>query len=112
MLTPDDVRRVALSLPEVQESSSYGTASFKIRRKLFARLRDEDTVLVVRIDLADKDHLIGMRPDIYFSTPHYDGYPAVLVKLDAIDEGEMRRLLAASWRMIAPPTLSKRHPAP
>jgi hypothetical protein len=98
------VRAIALALPEVKESSSYGTPSFRVRQKFLARLREEN-VLVVKIDLADKEFLMQTQPKIYFSTPHYDGYPAVLVRLGAANQRELRRLLAAAWRYVAPPRL-------
>jgi hypothetical protein len=98
------VRTVALALPEVEESTSYGTPAFKVRKKLLARLREEG-VLVVIIDLADKEFLIRSKPETYFTTPHYNGYPSVLVKLKAIKPDELRPLLAASWRFVAPPRL-------
>jgi len=83
------LRAIALALPEVEEGTSFGTPAFKVRKKLLARLREED-VLVVRIDLADKDFLIRTKPEIYFSTPHFDGYPAVLVKLGAAKPHELQ----------------------
>jgi hypothetical protein len=101
-VTIDTVRELALALPEVEESTSYGTPSFKVRRKMVARLREEGDVLVVRIDHADKEFLIRSRPDTYFTTPHYDGYAAVLVRLGAIGRDELRELLAAAWRFVAP----------
>jgi hypothetical protein len=101
----DTVRSLALALPEVVETTSYGTPSFKLRRRMIARLR-ETGVLVVRIDLADKEFLIQSQPETYFTTPHYDGYPAVLVRLPEIDREELGGLLAAAWRFVAPPKLA------
>jgi hypothetical protein len=98
------VRDIALTLPEVVESTSYRTPAFTVRRKFLARLREEN-VLVVRIDLADKEYLMQSQPKVYFSTPHYDGYPAVLVRLGVADERELKRLLTAAWRYVAPPRL-------
>ncbi|MFI5283319.1 MAG: MmcQ/YjbR family DNA-binding protein [Candidatus Dormibacterales bacterium] len=95
------VRDIALMLPGVEESTSYGTPSFKVRKKFLARLREED-VLVVMIDLADKEFLIRSQPAVYFSTPHYDGYPAVLVRLSKVKRPEITRLLAASHRFVTP----------
>jgi hypothetical protein len=92
----------------VEESTSWGTPAFKVRKKTIARLREEGDVLVVRIDLADKEFLVESRPDTYFTTPHYDGYPAVLVRLPAVGRDELRRLLAAAWRFVAPPRLVAR----
>ncbi|MBJ7603402.1 MAG: MmcQ/YjbR family DNA-binding protein [Candidatus Dormibacteraeota bacterium] len=99
------VRDLALKLPEVVETASYGTPSFKIRKRMIARLREEGDVLVVRIDLDDKEYLIQTRPDIYFTMPHYDGYPAVLIRLTAIRREELAELLTAAWRFVAPSRL-------
>ena len=101
----ETVRAIALALPEVEEGSSYGTPSFRVRKHFLARLREEG-VLVVKIDLADKEFLIRSRPETYFSTPHYDGYPAVLVKLAAVSRAELEQLLTAAWRFVAPPRLA------
>lgn len=97
----DVVREISLGLPEVEESTSWGMPAFKVRRKMFVRLR-ETGVLVVRIDLSDTDFLIESRPEIYFTTRHYDGYPAVLVRLESIGREELSELLAAAWRFVAP----------
>jgi hypothetical protein len=105
MVTYDTVRELAMALPEAEEGTSYGAPAFKVRRKMFVRLREEG-VLVVRIDLADKEFLIRSRPGVYFTTPHYDGYPAVLVRLDAIGEEELTGLVRAAWRFVAPPRLA------
>lgn len=107
MVTWDTVRELALALPEAVESTSYGTPSFKVRRRLFARLREEG-VLMARIDLADKEHLIRSRPNVYFTVAHYDGYPAVLIRLDRIGRDELAGMLRASWRFTAPSRLAAR----
>ena len=105
-MTFDGLRELALALPEVEESTSWGTPAFKVRRKMICRVHDKhEDVLVVRIDMADKEYLIGSRPDVYFTLPHYDGYPAVLVRLAVVEREELRRLLAAAWRFVAPPKL-------
>lgn len=99
------VRDLALKLPEVVETTSYGTPSFKVRKRMIARLREEGDILVVRIDLADKEYLIQTQPDRYFTLPHYDGYPAVLVRLTMIGHEELAELLTAAWRFVAPSRL-------
>ncbi len=108
-MTFETVREVALALPEIEEGTSYGTPAFKVWRRFLCRLREEGDVLVVRIDIADKEYLILSQPDVYFTLPHYDGYPAVLVRLPAIDRDELRRLLTAAWRYVAPPKLVAAH---
>ncbi len=110
MATDEDVRRIALSLPKTFEKPSYGTPGFRVRDKntdkLFARLRDEPGVLVMWCeDEGEKQAMIDSRPAVFFTTPHYDGYPMVLVRLDAVDVAELSELLTESWRLRAPTKL-------
>jgi len=106
MAGEDDVRRIALSLPATTEKPSYGTPGFRVRDKLFARMRPEgDSVVVWCADLGEKEALIAAEPDKFFSLPHYDGYPSVLVRLAALDVDEVTEVLTESWRLRAPPRL-------
>ena len=90
MATESDVREIALSLPATEERPSYGTPGFRVKDKLFARLRDEGEVLVVWCtDEGEKELLIGAEPAKFFTTPHYDGHPSVLVRLSAVDREEL-----------------------
>ncbi|OLF11394.1 hypothetical protein BLA60_10445 [Actinophytocola xinjiangensis] len=103
MVTEDDVRRVALSLPHTTERPSYGTPGFRVRDTLFARIREEGDVLVVFVaGEADKQGLVSSEPAKFFTTPHYDGHPSVLVRLGAVDVAELTELLTDSWRLRAP----------
>jgi hypothetical protein len=103
MASEGDVRALALALPETTEKPSYGTPGFRVRDRLFARLRDEGEVLVVWRESPDeKDFLVEAEPEEFFTTPHYDGYPNVLVRLDAVDREELAELLEESWRLRAP----------
>ena len=105
-VTEDDVRRIALSLPATSEKPSYGTPGFRVKDKLFARIREEGDVLVLWCwDLGEKEALIESEPDKFFTLPHYDGHPTVLVRFGAVDAGEMRELLTESWRIRAPKKL-------
>ena len=80
--TEDDVRRIALGLPATTEKPSYGTPGFRVKDKLFARIREEGDVLVLWCeDLGEKDTLVASDPEKFFTTPHYDGYETVLVRL-------------------------------
>jgi hypothetical protein len=106
MATIDDVRRIALSFPETTEKPLYGTPGFRVKDKAFARLREEGDVLVVWCaDEGEKEGYIATQPDIFFTLPHYDGYPAVLVRLSAIDVEELGDVLADAWRVRAPQRL-------
>lgn len=111
MVTFETVRQLALALPETAEGTSYGTPAFKVRGKFLARLREEG-VLVVKIGHDAQEALIQMQPETYFITPHYAGYPAVLVRLAAIEEDELRDLLIEAWRLNAPKRLVASYSAP
>jgi hypothetical protein len=101
--TVDDVRELALALPETSERLSYGTPGFRVRDKPFARMREEGDVLVLWCSgLDEKEFLIGAEPEKFFTTPHYDGYAMVLVRLGAVDRTELAELLEEAWRLRAP----------
>jgi hypothetical protein len=103
VVTEDDVRRVALSLPATTEKPSYGTPGFRVKDKLFARIREEGDVLAIWTeDEAEKEALIASDPEKFFTTPHYDGHPMVLVRFEAVDVDELLELLTDSWRLRAP----------
>lgn len=105
MVTFAVVREFALALPEAEEGTSYGTPAFKVRGKIFARLREEGDVLVVKIDSDYRDALTRSAPDTYFITPHYEKYPFVLVRLPEVDREDLRELLTDAWRLSAPKRL-------
>jgi len=104
MATEEDVRRIALALPETIEKTSYGTPGWRVKDRLFLRLRtDAEGGLVVFVeDLGEKEALLASDPDVFFTTPHYDGHASVLVDLDAVDLGLLRELITDSWRNRAP----------
>jgi len=100
------VKRLGKKLPEVEESTWAGTPSLKVRKRSFVRLR-EPGVIVVLVDLDEKEALLRAEPDVFFTTPHYDGYPAVLVRLQAIGPDELAEVLEESWRRVAPKRVLK-----
>lgn len=102
MATEEDVRQVIAALPETSEVLSAGVPYFRVGRRGFAKLRRDPDVLVVHTaGLEDKAELMRAEPDKYFSTAHYDGEAAVLVRLDAVTVDELRALLTSSWRLRA-----------
>ena len=105
MVTYERVRQLALALPSAEEGTSYGTPAFKVRGKLFARLRADGT-LMVKAELGVREALIETQPDRYFTTPHYADYPSVLVRLEYADEDDLADLLADAWLMVAPKRLA------
>ncbi len=110
MATEADVRRIALSLPETTEQPWYGTPGFRVKGKGFLRIRSEaEGGLVVFVaDLDEKEALLASDPKKFFTTPHYDGYPTVLVHLAAVGVRELRELITDAWLLKAPPKVRSR----
>jgi hypothetical protein len=106
MATESDVRDIALTLPETEERRSYGTPGFRVKDRLFARIREPGVLLVRVADEGEKDFLLRVEPDKFFTTPHYDGHPSVLVRLGAVDRDELAELLTDAWRVRAPKRLA------
>ena len=107
MATERDVRRIALSLPETTEKPWFNTPGFRVKDKGFLRIRSEaEGGLVVWVsDLGEKEAMLHAAPDKFFTTPHYDGHPTVLVNLKKVRVGELRELITESWRIRAPKRL-------
>jgi hypothetical protein len=95
------------AFPETEEGISFGTPSFRVRKKFIGRLREPDVLVVKVEDLLLRDGLIQAKPSIYFITPHYEDYPAVLVRLSQIGEAELEDLLTDAWYAAAPKRLAK-----
>jgi len=110
-----DARRIALALPESIEGADH--FGFSVRGKAFAWTWNErmvprkprvprPEVLVVRVaGPGVKEMLLASDPVKFFTEPHYNGFPAVLVRLDAVDTDELRELLTDAWRCQAPRSL-------
>ena len=110
MPTWDDVVAIGMRFPGVEVTTSYGTPALRVRRKFMCRLRTEPDALVLRvIDLGEREALLQGQPEAYFSTPHYDGHPYVLVRLDQVDPVELAELLEDAWRVRAPKRLVAAH---
>jgi hypothetical protein len=103
------VRRLAMALPGVEEGTSYGTPAFRVRGSLFVRLHDGGEALVVKTEPDARAALMASDPGTYFITDHYTRYPWVLVRLATVVEDELARVLAAAWRLAAPPRLAAAH---
>jgi hypothetical protein len=117
----EDVRRIALSLPGVREASERFAFSVESggKQKGFVwvwmerthpkkpRVPNADVVAVRVRDTAEKAALIAGDPDLFFTEPHYDGFPAVLVRLPAATRGQLAKLIAEAWCCQAPPELLK-----
>ncbi|MER5266408.1 MmcQ/YjbR family DNA-binding protein [Actinosynnema sp. NPDC002837] len=125
MATWDDVRRIAMALPEVTERPSYDQRpAWRVKDKAFAwdrPLRKGDLaalgptapdgpVLAASVpDLGAKEALLADDPAVYFTTPHFDGYSAILVRLTEIAPDELTELLTEAWLSRAPKRLAKQY---
>lgn len=105
MATDKTVRRLALALPETSEKPCYGTPGFYVKKKLFARLLPDGKTLAVRVDLEEREALLSVAPDVFFLTPHYEGWPMVLVNLTRVEKADLEDRLVEAWRFMAPPKL-------
>jgi hypothetical protein len=100
-------KAMLLAMPGVEQGTAYGRPAFKLRGKLFAGLRDNDTVLGLPMSADDRELFLEMAPEIYFITDHYRGYPAVLVRLQAIEADELAERIERAWRMKATNAMTK-----
>src|SRR5215475_15296727 len=121
MATQRDVRRIALALPGAEETPGHFAFSVRNKGKLkgFAWVWMErvvpkkprvanPAVLAVRVpNLGQKDALLAAEPRKFFTEPHYNGFPAILVRLSEVKVGELRMLLEEAWRCMAPVDLEK-----
>jgi hypothetical protein len=122
--TWDDVRRIALALPETSEDSSWEVAAWRVRGKVFVWERPlrradlealgeaapEGPVVAARVsDVGVKEALLAENPGVYFTTPHFDGYAAILVRLDAAEVDDLEELIVEAWLTRAPKRLAKEY---
>jgi hypothetical protein len=95
------IRKMALALENVEETTSYGTPAFKVGKTMIARLRDDIGALVVWMRIEDREQAIAEDPETYFVTDHYLKYPYILVNLSRVTPDAMRDLLRGAWRSAA-----------
>jgi hypothetical protein len=120
--TWDDVRRIALALPETAEAISRENRHWRVKDKLFVwerPLRRPDLealgdaapdgpILGARVEhLVAKEALLANDPDVFFTTPHFEGYPAVLVRLDEISLDDLEEVIVEAWLCRAPKRLAR-----
>jgi hypothetical protein len=110
-MTWSQLCKLGRRLPEVEESTWYGTPSLAVRGKSFLRLKEnaEDVVFMLEA-VEEQEFLIAARPEIYHITDHYRGYPAVLARLRALRPDECRLRLRNAWRLKAPKSVVRAHP--
>lgn len=124
MATWDDVRRIALSLPDTSERRSRDLLQWRVHDKGFVwerplRRGDYDAlgdaapagpILGARVEhVGAKEALLADEPAVFFTTPHFDGYPAILVRLDEIDVESLTEVITEAWLAKAPKRLAKEY---
>jgi hypothetical protein len=124
MASWDDVAAIALALPEVAEEPTFGNRAWKVRKKLFAWERPlrpkeiehlgeaapDGAILGVRVpDEEAKLAMIESEPEIYFTTPHFDGYPSVLVLLERIPRPDLEEAIVEAWLCRAPKRVAAKY---
>ncbi len=107
-VTFENVRKIALSLENAEEGTSYGTAAFKVRGELFLWLKEDGDSLVVRADFEQRDALIVEDPATYYIPDHYLKYEWVLVRLSRVHPDAMRDLIRMAWRSASAAAATKR----
>ncbi|OBJ36985.1 hypothetical protein A5630_05795 [Mycolicibacterium mucogenicum] len=108
MLDADDVRRIALSLPETTEKERWGHPTFDVARKMFVTVPDDETSFAVRCPRFDREELIAAEPHKFWVPRHEAASSWVRVRLEALDdEQELTDILVDSWRLAAPPRLTE-----
>jgi hypothetical protein len=116
----EDVRALALALPEASERGDRGRLQWRVRDRLFvwerslrpreaAELGDaapDGPILAARVEhLGAKEALLASDPAVFFTTSHFDGYPAVLTRLDRISGTDLEELVTEAWLVRAPKRL-------
>ena len=124
MATFDDVARLALAMPEATEVVSRGMRQWRIKDKLFVwerPLRRSDLealgdaapdgpILGARVEhVGAKEALLADDPDVFFTTPHFEGYAAVLVRLDRIGPEDLEEVIVEAWLAQAPKRLAREY---
>jgi hypothetical protein len=122
----EDVARIALALPETDEHLTRGKRAWRVKQKLFVWERPLRTgeieqlgaaapdgpVMGARVEhLGTKEALLGEEAELFFTTPHFEGYAAVLLRLDRIAVAELGELIVEAWFARAPVRLAERYSA-
>jgi hypothetical protein len=104
-ITWDVVRQLAITLPEVDEGTSYATPALRVGDKLYVRWHQSGEALVIRIKNDERKRRMKANPRAFYMTDHYVGSPFMLVRLSEVQHDDLRDLLESAWRLSAPKRL-------
>jgi hypothetical protein len=101
-MTYDDVRKMALAWPEVEDGTSYGTPALKVRNKMLVRLKEDgDSLVMPGVPIDERSMLVESQPRLFYFTDHYKDYPMVLIRLSKATRATVEPLLHRQWRVLA-----------
>ena len=101
-MTFDDVRKIVLAWPEVEDSTSYGTPSLKVRKKMLVRLKEDgDSLVMPSVPQDERDVLVARAPKVFYFTDHYRDYPMMLIRLSETSRAIVEPFLRRRWRGLA-----------
>jgi hypothetical protein len=96
-VTFDDVRKIALGWPEVEDGTSYGTPALKVRKKLLVRLKEDgDSLVMPGVPHEERELLVERQPKLFYFTDHYKNYPMVLIRLSKAKARMLSRCCAGN----------------
>jgi hypothetical protein len=101
-MTFDDVRKITLTWPEVEDGTSYGTPALKVRKKMLVRLKEDgDSLVMPGVPLDEREMLVQSQPKLFYFTDHYRDYPIVLIRLSKAKRAIVEPYLRRRWRELA-----------
>lgn len=110
-MTRDEAHRLILSLPHVEEGTSWGYPSYKAAGKFLTRIRDEDASLALYVaSIDERDMLLEADPESFHITDHYRNYPMILARIERVDPAWLEAVLLARWRKLVPRKLQAASP--
>ena len=111
-MTEDDLKTMAMALPQVEEAMAYGKPAYKAFGKFLTRLRREDaSIVLVGVTFDEREMLMEAEPETFHITPHYKDYPSVLARIATVDPDTVRNMLIRRWRQVAPKRFLKEYDA-
>ncbi|SFS62712.1 MmcQ/YjbR family DNA-binding protein [Paenibacillus sp. BC26] len=107
MITEDQIRRYALSLPETDEVDHWGKPSFRVKNKIYAVIQPDGVTLLVKLTAEDREAYTTIDPEVYRVPPKYPTLNYVIIQLELVDPNELNSLIFKAWSLVAPKRVVK-----